>query len=112
MKEGLEAVRRLEGEGGPLGQYDDARRLIALAARGDKDGLPQARDELLDVAKRRPEWSRVPLCLGQIDELEGREERAMENYLRRLTWARGNSRCCGARCSCSTNTSTTRTRSL
>ena len=52
------------------------------AARGDKDGLPQVRDELAEVAKRRPEWSRVPLCLGQIEELEGRENRALENYMR------------------------------
>jgi tetratricopeptide (TPR) repeat protein len=82
MKGSLGAIRRLEGEGGPLGRYDEARRLISRATRGDKSGLAQARAELAEVSKRRPVWPRVPLCLGQIDELEGNADRALESYLR------------------------------
>jgi tetratricopeptide (TPR) repeat protein len=81
MTEALVGIRRLEGEGGPLGRYNEARRLIWSAARGNKEQLASARKELDAVAKRRPGWARVPLALGQIDDLEGNEDRAIQNYL-------------------------------
>jgi tetratricopeptide (TPR) repeat protein len=81
MNDALAAIRRLEGEGGTFGRYDEARRLIWRAARGDKSGLPAARAELEAVSKRRPGWSRVSLCLGQVWESEGHPERALEHYL-------------------------------
>src|SRR5262249_52034254 len=76
-----------EGEGGTLGQYDDARRLIWLARRGDKTGLATARRELEEISKRRPEWAPISLCLGQISDLDGNEERALEHYLH--AWEQG-----------------------
>jgi tetratricopeptide (TPR) repeat protein len=84
MEEALAAIRRLEGEGGTLGRYDEARRLIWRAFHGHKDGLARAREELAAVSKRRPGWSRVPLCLGQVWDAEGNEERALEQYLRAI----------------------------
>jgi tetratricopeptide (TPR) repeat protein len=85
--EALDKVRKLEGEGGTFGLYNDARRLLWLASRGElgaelKRGLAKARDELEVVSKRRPGWSRVALCLGQAWDLEGRPELALEHYKR------------------------------
>jgi tetratricopeptide (TPR) repeat protein len=84
MNDALAAIRRLEGDGGTFGRYDEARRLIWKATRGDKSGLTAARTELDAVSKRRPGWSRVSLCLGQVWDLEGQEERALEHYLRAI----------------------------
>ena len=64
MKEALEAVRRLEGQGGPLGQYDEALRLIAMATRGDKSGLAQARADLVDVESAVPVGLVCPCAWG------------------------------------------------
>lgn len=82
VNEALADVRRVEGEGGTLGHYNEARRLIWRASHGDKSGLATARSELALVSKRRPGWSRVSLGMGQTWDLEGREERALEYYLR------------------------------
>ncbi len=84
MKQALADIRQLEGDGGPLGCYDEARRLIAEAAAGDKSGLVQARSDLLEVDSRRPGWSRVALALGQVEDLEGHEDQALENYQRAI----------------------------
>jgi tetratricopeptide (TPR) repeat protein len=85
MTGALEAIRRAEGEGGPRGHYNTARRLIWLAEqKGDKTLLRRARAELVAASKRMPGWGRVPLCLGQVDDLEGKEDRALENYLRAI----------------------------
>jgi tetratricopeptide (TPR) repeat protein len=39
---------------------------------------------LAEASKRKPSWSRIALCLGQIDELEGRRQDAIANYLRAI----------------------------
>lgn len=84
MNETLAAIRSLEGEGGTLGRFDEARRLIWRASHGDKGGLTAARAELDAVSKRRPGWSRISLCLGQVWDLEGHQERALDHYLRAI----------------------------
>ena len=83
-RQALEAMRRVEGEGGVLSRYNQARLLIRQAERGDKGGLVKAREELLAVSRRRPGWSRVALCQGRIDDLEGNADRAIEYYLRAI----------------------------
>jgi tetratricopeptide (TPR) repeat protein len=80
----LDALRHVEGEGGVLGRYNEARLLIRQAERGDKSGLTKAREELQAVSRRRPGWSQVAVCQGQINDLEGNEDRAVENYLRAI----------------------------
>jgi tetratricopeptide (TPR) repeat protein len=93
MKAALDGIRRLEGESGPLGRYNEARRLIWAAARAvtrsetvsQRRLLATARLELDAVAKRRPGWARVPLALGQIDDLQGNEDRAIQNYLEAIS---------------------------
>ena len=84
MNDALASVRNLEGEGGTFSRYDHARSLLWRALRGDKSGLETARLELDVVGKRRPNWSRVYLCLGQVSDLEGQEERALVHYLRAI----------------------------
>jgi tetratricopeptide (TPR) repeat protein len=84
MEEALAAMERIVGAGGPLGHYHKARLLIWRAVRGEKSLLAAAREELAMLSKRRPAWSRVPYCLGKIDELEGSQEQAIEHYLRAL----------------------------
>jgi Tfp pilus assembly protein PilF len=50
------------------------------AKRGHKDRLSEARRSLAEVARRRPQWARVPLLEAELEELEGDPERALSNY--------------------------------
>jgi tetratricopeptide (TPR) repeat protein len=81
MQRQLAAIRDIEGEGGPLGHYGEARRLVWRAARGEMSELAAARAHLAAAAARRPGWSRVPVCQAQIDELDRKPERALADYL-------------------------------
>ncbi|MHB1424367.1 MAG: tetratricopeptide repeat protein [Gemmataceae bacterium] len=84
MDQTLASIRRLEGEGGTFGRFDHARYLLWRASRGDKSGLETARIELDAVGKRRPNWSRVFLCLGEVWDLEGQEDLALVHYQRAI----------------------------
>jgi tetratricopeptide (TPR) repeat protein len=80
----LAEVRRLEGEEGAQWRLGEVARAIMRARAGDKQDLPQARGHLREIARRRPDWARVPLLAAAIDELEGKPERAILNYQRAL----------------------------
>jgi tetratricopeptide (TPR) repeat protein len=80
----LDEIRRIEGDGGALGRYGEACRLIGQARAGDKKLLAGARTQLAAAAVRRPAWSRVPVREAEIDELEGNPARAIDNYMRAL----------------------------
>ncbi len=82
MREALEAIRSVEGFAGALGRYNRARLLIHAGRKGDTQSLEVARSLLVEVAQDRPEWSRVPLAMAQVDELEGRQDSAIDNYQR------------------------------
>lgn len=81
MAETIAALRRVEGPDGVGWRYAEARRLVLDATLGrNRKGLAEARVLLGEVAKRRPNWSNVPLVLAEIDELEGDVDRALRDY--------------------------------
>ncbi len=80
----LAEVRKMEGEEGALWRFAEAARLVALAHRGDRSGLAQARRRLTEVARIRSAWSRVPLLSAQIDDLEGNVDTALDSYHRAI----------------------------
>jgi len=77
-------IRTIEGEEGSLWRFAEAARLAGQAWKGDRTGLDQARRRLGEVAKIRTNWSRVPLLKAEMDDLEGNQDEALENYQRAL----------------------------
>ncbi len=78
----LADVARLEGEDGAWAMYGRAARLTARAYRGDRGGLAEAKTLLDDLARRRPDWSRVALLQGRLAELDGASAAALDAYQR------------------------------
>ena len=78
----LADVARLEGDDGAWHRYGRAARLATRAWRGDRSGLTEARTLLADVARRRPDWSRVALLQGRLADLEGDAAAALDRYRR------------------------------
>lgn len=77
----LEAIKRIEGQG-PLWHFGEALRLRALAGDDpDTPSLEEALDHLASAREMRPNWSRVPQLVGEIYQLQGDTERALEEYL-------------------------------
>ena len=81
MQRALKEIEQVEGKG-PFWLYGEAVRLGWLAAQGEKGLLGQARKHLAKARTLRPKWSRIPLVAGEIDELEGNPQSAVENYLK------------------------------
>lgn len=77
-------LRRVEGEEGTIWRYARAASLIRQARQGDAGALDEAEALLALVAARRPKWSRVPLCEGQVKELRKQPDAALARYLRAL----------------------------
>lgn len=75
----LDDIKQIEGDG-PIHMYGEATRLIWRAGRGDRTGLAEARRLLTAAGARRPGWTRIPLGLARIDEIEGDAGRALESY--------------------------------
>jgi len=84
MTKALNALREREGPERLVYRYENARCLIWKARRHRGADLDQARAELVALSKEQPGWSRVPLCLAEIEELEGRKEAAIKKYLRAI----------------------------
>jgi tetratricopeptide (TPR) repeat protein len=80
----VQSIRRLEGSDGPLFHYAEAIRLIATGQQGDKPDLSAAREHLVAAAMRRPSWSRIPLALASLSELEGKTDEVLDNSLRAI----------------------------
>jgi tetratricopeptide (TPR) repeat protein len=83
-KQQEDGIRKIEGDGGPLGRCAEAMRLVARARKGDRDGLAEARRLLAEVAKVRPNWSRAALVTAEISDLEGDVEPAIDGYRRAI----------------------------
>jgi tetratricopeptide (TPR) repeat protein len=81
----VERLRNIEGDDGALWRF---ARAILLTRRGRKESdtklYDEARLELAEVAKRRPDWSRVPLLEAEIAELRGSLASATDAYLRAI----------------------------
>jgi predicted Zn-dependent protease len=80
----LADIRRIEGPGGALWRAGEAARRLALARRGDRSGLAEARKLLAEAKERRPDWAWPALLEAAIDELAGRWDSAATNYRRAL----------------------------
>jgi tetratricopeptide (TPR) repeat protein len=83
-RETLADLRRIEGPDGATWRAGEAARRLALARRGERSGLGEARQLLAEAKERRKEWSRLPLLEAAADELEGKADSAAANYLRAL----------------------------
>ena len=80
MSQVLDEVHRVESSG-PLWHYGEAVRLSVLARQKQQPGLySEAKKHLFEARVARSAWSRIPLLLAQINELEGDEESAISNY--------------------------------
>ncbi len=112
----VEAIKFIEGPEGTIWRYCQACQLIAQAQKSleakktlDQDSkrlLDRASEQLLVVAKRRPTWGRVMVAQGQVNDLLGLYDAALDKYqkgmafgeqsfpiIRRtlqLLWSRGN----------------------
>ncbi len=80
----IDEVRRIEGEEGALWRYGKAVLLTRRARAGDKSGLGEAETLLAAAATRRPNWARVPLCRGEIAEINGDLDTAVSQYQRAI----------------------------
>ena len=79
MERILKEIERIEGKG-PIWHFGWAARLVVLAGDGREKVLDEAQKHLAEARKLRPKWSRVPALAGEIHELQGNQEAAMENY--------------------------------
>src|SRR5206468_772793 len=77
VRRAIDRFREIEGEDGVLWRFAEANRLILRAERGDASGLVGARALVVELASRRPGWSRTPLLEAKIAELEKDPERAI-----------------------------------
>jgi tetratricopeptide (TPR) repeat protein len=82
MDRALAAVRQAERPDGPFAKFAEARQQIWLARRGDAGAAGRAEALLAAVAKQQPGSPQVYFCMGQVSEVQGDEERALERFLR------------------------------
>lgn len=84
MQESVSNLRRIEGPDGVMWRFARANLLLDGVIRGDHSGAAEARTLLGEVAARRPNWHRVAVCEGRLDEAEGRSDAALAAYQRAL----------------------------
>lgn len=84
MEKWQRALQDIEKDDGVMWRYARARTLIEQARKGDKSGLPEARNQLAAITAKRPDWSRVALCEGLIDDMSGQTDRAIADYQRAI----------------------------
>jgi cellulose synthase operon protein C len=77
-------IRRIEGEEGAAWRLAEVILLVAKPQEFDRPRLAQARKRLAEVRKRRPDWSRLSVAEGQIDEREGKPDAAIDHYLQAI----------------------------
>ncbi|AGA26775.1 tetratricopeptide repeat protein [Singulisphaera acidiphila] len=84
LSRAVERLRHIEGEDGVLWRFGEATLLVRQARQGDSKRFDQARLLLAEAAKRRPEWSQVPLLEAAIAEQEGAPEPAADAFIRAI----------------------------
>jgi tetratricopeptide (TPR) repeat protein len=95
MNAALQRIQKLEGADGILWRFVEAQRDIwrVREAKAKDKGkaepqaeaerqalLRQARVRLTEIGSQRPNWSRIPRALGQIDEFEENFGAAIDHY--------------------------------
>jgi tetratricopeptide (TPR) repeat protein len=82
----VQEVRSIEGEQGMNWCFLEASSLLERARHGDRSGLAQARQRLVEADRRRPRWGRLARLEGDLDEAEGKSEQAQERYLQAVEY--------------------------
>jgi tetratricopeptide (TPR) repeat protein len=73
-------IRKSEGPDGPVGLYCEAACQTFEARKDNREALAAARAALNRAAELRPSWARLALLDGDLCELEGRRDKALEKY--------------------------------
>lgn len=92
MDRWLAEIREIEGDNGTFWRYAEASRRIQEAQPKDKEELSEsgrrllreARQYLIEAARLRPSWPRIPALEAEIDELEGNVRAASDKYQQAL----------------------------
>jgi predicted Zn-dependent protease len=77
----LKEFRELPAGLKSLAEYAEARRL-AQSGRGNQKDLEESRRILSELRNRRPQWAPVHALIGQVEELLGNADAAIESYAR------------------------------
>ncbi|MBN2021547.1 MAG: tetratricopeptide repeat protein [Pirellulales bacterium] len=80
MAECERELERLEGAEGALWRYCRGQRLLAEAAAGKPDRLPEVEPLVADLRKRRADWDRTHVLAGMLHEAQGRFPEAIAEY--------------------------------
>lgn len=75
-------LHRLEGEDGLWWRYGEAARCLMRARLGDSQERGAARERVLELVRRRPDWPRGALLQAYLHEQEGEANEAANAYLR------------------------------
>ncbi len=97
MREQIDVLHKVEGEGGTYWRYGEARLCVLEADRllnsknrqsKDKQGaaavINKGRKLIVETMERRPNWARALLVLAEFDELDGQTQNALTNYLKAI----------------------------
>jgi tetratricopeptide (TPR) repeat protein len=85
LRDMVKELRSVEGEEGALWRLAKAAHGIALAKLGDQSALSQARTELAEAMRLRPELSYGHVLTAELAELDGNCEKAVESYLKGIS---------------------------
>lgn len=82
LEEALGSIKRIEGDG-PLWRYGEAVRLTieGRGEDGDANALATAEIHLAEARISRPSWSRIPLLMAEIDDMQDDTDNAVRHYL-------------------------------
>jgi tetratricopeptide (TPR) repeat protein len=80
----VDEIQKAEGEEGTSWQFARAAFLLDRARRGDPQGLDEARTLAEKITRRRPNSWIGPTLNGEIAELSGSLDKAIEHYLHAL----------------------------
>lgn len=86
MQSVVENIRKIAGEDDSYAEFCDAARIVQLVQQNKQpvSALASARQMLDKAAKQRPNWGALLRLRGEIDEREGKQDGAIENYQRAL----------------------------
>jgi cellulose synthase operon protein C len=75
-------IRKIEGDKGTHWRFTQAILLIDKARRGVSHDLEEARVLAGEISERQPDWWAGPTLKGELAELAGAPDQAIEHYLR------------------------------
>src|SRR5271165_2508952 len=77
-------IRKIEGDKGTFWRFAQAALLIDKVRRGASHDLEEARVLAAEISERRPDWWAGPSLNGELAELAGSPDLAIEHYLRAI----------------------------